>query len=101
MDALLSSKILIPLAILLLASVVFLGGVIFQVVSAIRADRRHEKFTDRMWNLHANLMEELGAIANLDAYAYRQAMKRKTEQRASAKPQKEHQGRDPNEIGAS
>ncbi len=82
MDALLNGQIWFPVAVLLLASVVFLGGVILSVVGSIRADRRHKEFTDRMWNLHANLMEELGAIANLDAYAYRQAIKRRAEKRA-------------------
>lgn len=83
MDASLTGQIWLPVALLLLAAVVFLGGVILSVVGSIRADRRHEKLTDRMWNLNSDLMEQMAAVANLDAYAYIQAQKRKIKQRAS------------------
>ena len=77
-----TGHIWLPVVLLLLAAVVFLGGVIFSVVGGIRADRRQRELADRMWNLHSNLMEQLAAVANLDAYAYIQEQKRRIRQRA-------------------
>lgn len=93
---------------LVTASIIAVASVIFLAAALVfhRERKAAERCSARMWNLHMDLLDQLAANSNLDAYRMRRVMEERKKragaiEKAKQGAQETQKRSNPNESGAA